>query len=373
LVTLEHHEPSLLHSYFTSLGYSAEQRNGEAHFYNYSSCEEEYRILTQGVGCRLVPASLLELQGKDSLDFLHRITTNNVKSLPEKQYTKTIFTNEKGRILDRVFTVNFGDRQLLIGNTGTQKKLFLWLQRYIIMDDVRASEADKQLAVFEIIGPQARSFMTLLCGEQCSGLQKNEVRVLNIEDFSCSVLLNTFQNNAGNSEGNESFLVIAILPHALKLIQYVMQNKGVFDFGLIGEDAYEMFRIEKGIPAEKELNDLYNPHEAKLVDEVCFTKGCYIGQEVIARLATYEKVQKYLTGYLFNSSAATDKQFTLIDDDNTEIGTITSTVFSSSMKKNIGLGYLKKDFISENKVIKAVGKTSKTEVSVTVHSIPFKN
>ncbi|MDP3683878.1 MAG: hypothetical protein Q8S01_08080, partial [Ignavibacteria bacterium] len=190
MTNFEHPETSSVKTYFESLGFLPEQRNGEAHFYKYVSVEEEYRTLTQGVGCRVSPSSLIELYGKDSLDFLHRITTNDLKSLPQNQFSKTIFTNEKGRILDEVFVLNFGEKLLLLGNHGTQNKLSLWIKRYIIMDDVRVTEANQHLTAFEIIGPQAKSFMTLLCGEQCKELQQSEIRHLSVEDFSFYVFPN---------------------------------------------------------------------------------------------------------------------------------------------------------------------------------------
>lgn len=365
MTNFEHPEPSLVQTYFETLGFCPEQRNGEAHFYTYSSTEEEYRILKQGVGCRLLPSALLEMQGNDALDFLHRITTNDLKSLPLNQFKKTIFTNEKGRIFDRVSVLNLGEKQLLIGNKGTQQKLFLWIQRYIIMDDVKVLNADALYAVFEIFGPQARSFMTLLCGSQCKELSKDEIRLLTVEDFSFYAFPDS------SDQKNESFFVVATQTNSVKLVQYALQNKGIFDFGLIGEDAYGSYRIEKGIPAEKELNDLYNPHEAKLLDEVSFTKGCYIGQEIIARLATYDKVQKFLSGFVFNESPSTQDELVIVDEEHNEIGIITSSVFSLSLQKTIGLGYLKKDFIIEHNILKAIGKNLKEELSVSVHSLPF--
>jgi len=241
LANFEHPETSLVRTYFETLGFLPEQRNGEAHFYKYSSEKEEYRILTQGVGCRLLPAALLEMQGNDALDFLHRITTNDLKTLPANHFKKTIFTNEKGRILDRVSVLNFGDKQLLIGNSGTQQKLFLWINRYIIMDDVKVQNAAEHHSVFEIFGPQARSFMTLLCGEQCKELQGNEIRMLTLEDFSFYVTPNI------SVSGIESFYLVARQPDAVKLLQYARMNKGIFDFGFVGEDAYEIYRIERGI------------------------------------------------------------------------------------------------------------------------------
>jgi len=99
LTNFEHPEPSLVQTYFETLGFCPEQRNGEAHFYTYSSTEEEYRILKQGVGCRLLPSALLEMQGNDALDFLHRITTNDLKSLPLNQFKKRFSPMKKEEFL----------------------------------------------------------------------------------------------------------------------------------------------------------------------------------------------------------------------------------------------------------------------------------
>jgi len=368
LINFEHTEPLPTTTYLESLGFHQEQRNGEAHFYKYFSTEEEYKLLVQGVGCRLLPSALLELYGKDTLDFLHRITTNDLKALGKNQFRKTIFTNEKGRILDSVSVLNFGEKQLIIGNSGAKQKLLLWIQRYVIMDDVKVINGNDKFSILEIIGPQAKSFMTLLCGDQCKELQKDEIRMVLLDELSFYV----FPNSAYSE--HESYFIVINQANAVTLLQYAQENKGIFDFGFVGEDAYEIYRIEHNIPGAKELNDQFNPHEAKLLDEVSFTKGCYIGQEVIARLAAYDKVQKYLCGFVFSDAAAADTEFLIFDNQQNEIGVITSSVLSIANQKRIGLGYLKKDFIIENQILKAAGKNLKNEVSVIVRpSAPFKD
>ncbi len=109
-------------------------------------------------------------------------------------------------------------------------------------------------------------------------------------------------------EGKKKFLDISGSCSCTEVVKFMVENKGPFDFNLIGEKAYEVYRIEQGIPvAPNELNDNYNPHESKLLNAVSFRKGCYIGQEVIARLETYEKVQKYLVGVEFDEAIDNDK------------------------------------------------------------------
>jgi folate-binding protein YgfZ len=105
-------------------------------------------------------------------------------------------------------------------------------------------------------------------------------------------------------------------------------------------------RIEAGIPlAPSELNEKHNPLETTLVQAVSWTKGCYIGQEVIARLDTYDKVQRHLMGIeigetFHNGSLA----IPIANADNEQIGEITSIAFSPSLKKSIGLAFIKTAF-----------------------------
>jgi folate-binding protein YgfZ len=151
----------------------------------------------------------------------------------------------------------------------------------------------------------------------------------------------------------------------------MLEQKSVFDFKLVGEDAYEKFRIEKGIPAvPNEINDIYNPYEAGLINEVSFTKGCYIGQEVIARLETYDKVQKILSGVIFETQDVPSVSLLIIDGKN-EVGKITSVAYSPLYKKAIGLTYLKKEYNNNGKVFVAKSEEG-LEYPVTLTNLPFK-
>ena len=136
--------------------------------------------------------------------------------------------------------------------------------------------------------------------------------------------------------------------NSIKLVDYMINNKGIFDFNLIGDDAYNCYRVIRGIPASpNELNDQFNPHEANLLDKISFSKGCYIGQEVIARLETYDKVQRNLKGISFDEPVNSDGQLMISDEKGTDAGIVTSISYSQKCGKYIGLAYIRKAF-SEN-------------------------
>lgn len=120
-----------------------------------------------------------------------------------------------------------------------------------------------------------------------------------------------------------------------------------------------------------EINDEVNPHEARLMHLVSSTKGCYIGQEVVARLETYDKVQKYLVGIEFMEQPSPDAHFVLLDEEEKEAGMVTSYVNSLRLKKFIGLAYVRKNLLGNGTKLTAKDQFHRT-INVEVKSLPFK-
>ena len=122
--------------------------------------------------------------------------------------------------------------------------------------------------------------------------------------------------------------------------------------------------------APNELNDHYNTHEANLMSLVDTTKGCYIGQEVIERIETYNKVQKYLCGVEFDEQLLGEEQFILLSEDGTEVGTVTSSVNSLKLDVPIGLAFIRKAFAKDGTKLSAKSSNGRN-ISVTVCDLPF--
>ena len=109
----------------------------------------------------------------------------------------------------------------------------------------------------------------------------------------------------------------------------------------IGATAMDGVRVNFGMPEfGPELGEPYNPLEAGLIGSVDFTKGCYIGQEVIARLDSYKKVQKYLVSLRFAADAPVSSG-DVLQQDGQNVGTITSVAPAPSEGVLKGLGYVK--------------------------------
>jgi folate-binding protein YgfZ len=352
--------------HFESKGYASVTENDNKLIKLYTDVEKELEALYSGVGLRNIShLGLIELKGKDVLDFLHRITTNSIKDLPKEGVAKTVFTTEKGRIIGLGVLLNFEDYQLLVCDRKSKPNVMSWIRKYVITDDVQVNDANVKYSLLELCGPQADSFITLVTGNIVNEIEPNTFRIVNTENILF------FLVKLVDEMGGNKFWMLGDYENSKKLVDYMLENKGAYDFTLIGEDAYNSYRIEQGIPvAPNELNDNYNPHEAGLIDFVDLNKGCFIGQEVIGRLDAYDKVQRQISGITFSEAVTDDERLTLVDENGNEAGIVTSSINSTKLKEYIGLAYIKKQFL--NNETKLIAKNSKSRtIPVEVDSLPF--
>lgn len=352
--------------YLESIGFKSFGLDGERIFKVYSETERELESIYGGVGIRNIShIGVLELKGADSIDYLHRITTNDLKNLTKEQIAKTIFTTEKGRVIDLVTLVNFEDFQLILSSNVHKLKVKNWIKKYIVTDEVRVDDAGEKYTILEFLGPQATSFVSMLCGDFVDSLQTNSFKVLNIEGMLFFIL------KVENYDGTISFITISDFNNGQKIIKYLIEKKSPFNFSFIGEDAYNIYRMGQGIPvAPNEINDEYNPHEAGLAKYISFTKGCFIGQEVIARLQTYDKVQKQLVGVIIDHTSELSLTQMIRSDLGEEVGILTSSCYSPFLKKRIGLAYIKKSFCHPGSQL-ILDLNPNTQIKIIVSELPF--
>lgn len=352
--------------YLESMGFSSFPIDGYKVINWYSNLEEEHDSLYNGVALRNIShLGIIELKGKDALDLVHRIGTNGVKDLPKEGVKKTIFTSEKGRIIGLTTLMNFENYQILVCDSASKLKVIGWIRKYAISDDVEVNDANTKYNLLELMGPQADSFVTLICGNLVNDIQPNSFKIIHTENILFFLI------KLQGERGKNKYWFLADFENSKRLIVYMKEHKGVFNFSMVGEVAYNIFRVEQGLPiAPNELNDEYNPLETGLGDMIDFNKGCYIGQEVIARLQTYNKVQKKLVGLKFSDSLEFNNGHLILEGDGEEVGKLTSYTFSNKIKTPIGLAYVRNSHLtpgtqlslklSDNKIVKS-----------EVHQLPF--
>jgi tRNA-modifying protein YgfZ len=356
----------LLINYLESMGFSSFPIDGYKVINWYTNLEEEIESLYNGVSLRNIShQGIIELKGKDVIDLIHRIGTNNLKNLPKEGVKKTIFTSEKGRIIGVTNLMNFENYQILVCDRMSKLKVMSWIRKYVISDDVEVNDANSKYNLLELSGPQAESFATLICGNVVNEIQPNTFKIIHTENILFFLI------KLSAERGKNKFWFLADFENSKRLIVFMKEHKGVFNFSMVGEGAFNTYRIEQGLPiAPNELNDEYNPLEAGLEDLIDFNKGCYIGQEVIARLQTYNKLQKKLVGLKFSNPLEFNNGYLVLEDGGEEVGKLTSYTFSQKIKAPIGLAYIRNSHLSPGTHISIKHSDDKI-ISAEVHPLPF--
>ncbi len=301
--------------------------------------------------------------GTDAIDLLHRMSTNDILPLIGKAGSgaQTVLTTEKGRIIDLLTVLSHGKNALLITSGGRENQVIEWLNKFVIMEDARFEKKSDEISEFLIFGPQALNFLqNLLSSIGLIGLMT--FHFLEVEIAGQQVFLQKTHRII------ESGWAILVEKSKADAVWFFLQAEIEKSGGtLIDDDTYNLLRIEAGIPlAPSELNEKHNPLETTLVQAVSWTKGCYIGQEVIARLDTYDKVQRHLMGVEIEGEIKSDSlPIALTNTDNDAIGEITSIAFSPAFEKSIGLAFIKSAFAIPELKIKA------GENSAKIVKLPF--
>ncbi len=332
----------------------------------YDKFDSELTKLKNGVVIRnMSDKDFYNLYGNDVFDFLHRISTNSIKDLSSNEKVETLFLNEKGRLIDDTTLIKTDYEAILIANMDPNSKLERWIERYIISEDIKLVKNSGKYFLLEFWGPQAESYLTLICGKFVDALTFKNVVNVNVE----GLIFKIYKNKT--PDGEVYFSLLGDMLISTRLIEYLLNHNRIFDLGMIGEAAFDYFRIKKGYPKfPNEINVDFNPHEINLMHKVDDKKGCYIGQEVIARLETYDKVQKEMVGLIFEEFYDVIQPLEIFET-NEKIGKVTSICKFGNNKK-IGIGLVKKNKDIYDSKIKLINENNNQEYFAFVKKLPMK-
>lgn len=259
----------------------------------------------------------VKLTGADRLRFLHNQTTNDFNILQPGQGCDTVFVTSTARTIDLVTVYVLEDSVLLLTSPSYSQTLIDWMDRFIFFaDKVELQDLTEQMASFSLMGAEAMALLEKLGAKAIvdQAEASHQTCNLNFAQFN-SIEVRIAVGSGLKLPGYRLFVDIE---------QAADLWKGLVEAGAIpmGENLWQQIRIEQGRPApNQELTDDYNPLEAGLWHTISLSKGCYIGQETIARLHTYKGVKQQLWGIQLASSVEPES---LIMAGNEKIGRVTS-------------------------------------------------
>lgn len=296
----------------------------------YGPVSIEYQRLTTDAGLSdRSYVGRLRVMGKDALDLLNRLSTNDLMGLVPGSGGATILTTNKGRIIDRLVVLHMNDSVLLLTSPRTRTEVARWIDTYTFLEDARVEDATEGTAVLSVSGPNSALRLDTLMGGNLEGLPLYHWRALSVAGMPVTAVHT-------DPVGLPGYDLIASTEHAPRLWEH-LRDSGIPP---VGHAALEMVRVERGVPLQgRELTQEFNPLEAEQWDAVSFAKGCYVGQEVVARLSTYDKVQKHLVLLKVDGRGAVPPG-AVVQADGQRVGSVTSAACPPRRHKTLALAYL---------------------------------
>jgi folate-binding protein YgfZ len=287
----------------------------------------EYQALREGCGLAdLSEMGRLEILGADRLRFLNAYVTCDVKGLAPGEGAYGFFTSPQGRILSDVVVLPHEDRLWLRVAAGQEETIANHLKKYILADRVEVRRLDDMLPLC-LVGPRA----TEALGE-AELPPPGEWRHLRSMVHGTEVEL----QRAGRL-GAEAWTLWVSASIAGPLSEHLLEIPGVEP---VSSEALEILRVEAGIPRfGRDYGPENFPQETGAEEAVSYTKGCYLGQEVVARIHYRGGVQKTLRGLAFEEGSAPRPGTPLLFEGR-EAGTATTVVDSIALGRPVGLAIL---------------------------------
>lgn len=300
---------------------------------SYTNPKEEYWTIRNQAGLAdMSHLGLLRVTGKDRLPFLNGLLTNEVLKLKAGEGVRSALLNTKARVLADLHLYS-RDEDLIVDTGYTPSaRVKEILDQYIITEDVQVKETSSQLVHLTLQGPEAGRL-----AKEILGFSTLETKPLQHKMIGPTMIIDR------DRTGQTGFDMIIPTDEAEAVWQGFLL-KGVSP---VGQDALEILRLETGYPRYGvDVDENIIILEAGFKDAISFTKGCYMGQEVVARATHIGRVNKNLVQFRSESEQAPDpkSKFSL---NGKEAGYVTSAAFSPGLKAVMGLGYAQRDFAKE--------------------------
>jgi folate-binding protein YgfZ len=273
----------------------------------------------------------IAVTGKDRVRWLHNMVTNNVRDLPLNRGDYNFVLNAQGRILGDMYIYNRGESLVLDTDTTQVEPLLIAMKRYIIMDKVEMNVAP--IFTFGACGPKAEESLA------AAGIDVRGMELLEIREFAVNSLTVMIVRGPENKPGWYEVWVTVLEDEG----QGVMFGGGVLPAQNVGVQALEWWRILHGIPQYgQDIRDRDLPQETGQTQALNFTKGCYIGQEIVERIRSRGQVHRKFTGFEFEDGLPALGKY---ESGGRALAEVTSlaAVPSSSGVRHIGLGYVRRE------------------------------
>lgn len=257
----------------------------------------------------------ISVSGSEAVMFLNGLITNDLKTLGENRWMPAAFPNVQGRLLAAVRVIKRANDILLDTEAVTREKVLKIIERFTLAGDFKVTDLTDSIRQISLQGRGAGDLVGKIYGV------KNLPRDGVWQNDQVTIIRATHTGEDGYD---------------------VIGAQDTFDAIHVSERVEEILRIEAGIARYgRDMDETNVVTETNLDDAVSFTKGCYLGQEIIIRIKHRGHVAKKLTGIRFETERDVEPGSVIRSVDDKEIGRVTSATFSPRLGTTVGLGYVR--------------------------------
>lgn len=329
---------------------------------HFGNSAAEYESARSGLGLiDLSHRALVALSGPDRFSYLQGMISNDLRSLSSGEGLYATFLNQQGKVLGDCRVLCDDDCFLLDLWQPIKQKIIDHMNRYLVADDVAISDLSDRYGMFSVQGPQADALLQNFVSKGTIPQKMLHHAVLPIDGVDSRLI-------RYSHTGEDGFDLVVPVVAVEKVARRVTEISAKYSGKWVGREAQEILRIEAGIPRYNvDVTEENLVLETGLDHAVSFTKGCYLGQEVVERIRSRGHVNKKLVGLLLDGEKAEfgDRLLAL----ERGVGTITSSVVSPALQRAIAFGYVHRDYWSPGTLLSV--NRNERQLRATVTALPF--
>lgn len=329
----------------------------------FAGVEQEYDALQEGAGLvDLSHRTRLRITGRDRRSWFHGQCSQDIVGLPDGRGAYATVMDVRGHLVCDLRVYALSDSLLVDVPAGTDPPIAQYLERYLVMERCEVEDITESWAQLAVQGPHSCYVLGALLGADVCSMDPWEIRECTFEDEPIYVA-RVFHC------GEDGFDLFVPGGHAAALWAGLCQPRVEFSVHSVGWEALNVRRVEAGIPWwGYELSPAIVPLEACLDHGVCRTKGCYVGQEIIARIDARGHVNNLLGGFYIAGSAL-PALGAEIHHAGKKVGLVSSAVESLALKRPVGMGFFRRELHTPGQILEAAGADGPIALEVT--PLPF--
>jgi folate-binding protein YgfZ len=288
----------------------------------------------------------ITVTGNDRVRWLHNMVTNNVRDLALNRGAYNFVLNAQGRILGDIYIYNRGESLELDTDRAQVEPLLTAMKRFIIMDKVEMNVA-RDLSAIGVCGRKAPEVLAA-AGIDAGGLEPLQIRDKAMADPGVALVRGPEQKPGWYEAWIES-------TRAHDLWEKLL-NSGARP---VGSQALEWWRVVHGIPHYgQDIRERDLPQETEQMQALNFTKGCYIGQEIVERIRSRGQVHRKFTGFDFEAGPLDPGKY---ESEGRAVAEITSVarVPTAGGDRNLGLGYVRREAAAAGPLLDLAGQKAR--------------